>query len=76
MPIGIEILISENPIFLIAPVKFEVQEMLILKVTSENIAKVLLHIKLDWDDEKTRGFPDTKISISMDESKSDRVKYF
>ena len=28
------------PIFLITPVKYDMQQMLILKVTSENVAKV------------------------------------
>ena len=43
MPIGIDILISEEaPIFLITPVKSYGQEMLILKVTSENVAKKCL----------------------------------
>ena len=28
------------PIFLIPPVKYDMQQMLILKVTSENVAKV------------------------------------
>ena len=41
MPIGIDILISEeSPILLSNPVKPYGQEMLILKVTSENVAKV------------------------------------
>ena len=31
---------KKAPIFLITPVKFQVQEILILKVTSENVAKV------------------------------------